>query len=203
MTASPHSRHARRREQTRRRLIEAAIDLVLAKGYDSITIQEITDRADLGYGTFYLHFKDKEDIVGSAVEEGVKATQGRVSQQFARIIPPQIEYYGYLNIFEHVAANRDLYKVMLGSKASPMLTHRIQELLAADIVQHLQSRSADFLSDFDLPAEVTAQILTGAISRTALWWIEAPNPYTVEEMAGMLYRALHHKDPPAAVKERG
>jgi AcrR family transcriptional regulator len=176
--------------------MQATIDLVLSKGYAAITIQEITDQADLGYGTFYLHFKDKEDIVWSAIEEGVKATQSQVAQQFASIIPPQIEYYGYLNIFQHVAANQQLYRVMLGSKGSSLLTHRIQELLAADIHQHLQSGSADFLTDFDLPAEVIAQVLTGAITRTVLWWVEAPNSFTPEQMAGMLYKALHHLDPP-------
>ncbi len=190
------NRYARRRQQTRNKLIQTAIKLVLEKGYDAITIQEITDQADLGYGTFYLHFKSKEDIVWSAIEEGVKATQSQVAQQFASIIPPQIEYYGYLKIFQHVADNQQFYRIMLGSQGSSLLTHRIQELLAADIIQHLQSRSDILLSDFDLPIEVVAQVLTGAIIRTVLWWVEVPNPYTTEQMAGMLYKALHHKDPP-------
>ena len=161
-----------------------------------MTIKEITDRADLGYGTFYLHFKDKADIIWSAIEEGIKATQTQVGQQFAGAIPPQIEYYGYLNMFKHAAAHRDLYRVMLGSQGSSLLSHRIQQLLADDIARHLQTGSASYLTDFALPAEVTAQILTGAITRTILWWIEVPNLYTVEEMAGMVYKALHHKDPP-------
>jgi len=198
MTDEAPSRHARRRVETRRRLIQAATELVLEKGYDAITIQDITERADLGYGTFYLHFKDKEDIVWRAVQDGVTATQTRVAQQFATSIPPQVEYYGYLNIFHHVETDQDLYRVMLGGKGSSVLTNRIQELLAADIIRHLQSNPAGILSDFDLPAEVIAQILTGAITRLVLWWIETPNPYTPEQMAGMLYEALHHKKPPIA-----
>jgi len=191
-----HSRHVRRRLETRKRLIQAATELVLEKGYDAITIQGITDRADLGYGTFYLHFKDKDEIVWTTIEEGVIATQNQVAQQFASLIPPQIEYYGYLNIFHHVETNRNLYRVMLGGKGFSILTNRIQELLAADIIQHLQSNTAEILSDFDLPPEVIAQILTGAITRLVLWWIETPNSYTGEQMAGMLYKALHHKEPP-------
>ena len=196
MTEVTLSRHARRRLETRRRLIQAAIELVLEKGYDAITIQDIADRADLGYGTFYLHFKDKEDIVWSAIEDGVVATQSQVAQQFTSFIPPQIEYYGYLNIFQHVMMNQELYRVMLGGKGSSILTHRIQELLAADIIRHLQSKSGEILTNFNLPPEVIAQVLTGAITRLALWWIETPNPYTPEQMAGMLYKALHHKYPP-------
>jgi len=192
----PLSRHARRRLETRKRLIQVAIDLVLEKGYDSITIQEITDRADLGYGTFYLHFKDKEDIVWEGIKEGVVATQDSVARQFSSNFPPQIEYYGYLNIFQHVLANQELYRVMLGGKGSSILTNRIQELLAADIINHLRSSSAEFLNNFGLPPEVIAQILTGAITRLVLWWVETPNHYTPEQMAGMLYETLHHKEPP-------
>lgn len=172
------------------------MQLVLEKGYEAITIQEITDRADLGYGTFYLHFKDKEDLVWAGIQERVTATQIQVEQQFSSVIPPQIEYYGYVKMLQHAAANQDLYRIMLGGKGSTILTNRIQELLAADIINHLKTRSHEILGDFHLPPEVVAQVLTGAITRLMLWWIETPNSYTVEQMAGMLYEALHHRKPP-------
>ena len=196
MNENTISRHARHRLETRKRLIQAAMDLVLEKGYDVITIQDITDRADLGYGTFYLHFKNKEDLVWSGIKERVAATQKQVEQQFASIIPPQIEYYGYVKMFEHAAVNQELYRIMLGGKGSTILTNRIQELLAADIVNHLKTETAEILADFRLPPEVLAQVLTGAITRLMLWWIETPNSYTLEQMAGMLYEALHHRKPP-------
>ncbi len=57
------SRHARRRAQTRNLLVQSALALVLERGYEATTIQDITERADLGRGTFYIHFKDKEEAV--------------------------------------------------------------------------------------------------------------------------------------------
>ena len=52
----------RRVRRTRRMLSEALFELIQAKDYDSITIQEITDQADVHRATFYLHFATKEEL---------------------------------------------------------------------------------------------------------------------------------------------
>ena len=51
----------RRVERTRESLQKALIELIAEQGYDSITIQEIVDRADLGRTTFYLHYNSKDE----------------------------------------------------------------------------------------------------------------------------------------------
>jgi len=59
----PVSRVERKRMQARTRILEAAEDLMRAKGFDAIKIQDITDVADVGHGTFYTHFKTKMDVL--------------------------------------------------------------------------------------------------------------------------------------------
>jgi AcrR family transcriptional regulator len=71
-------RHQRRKQRTRHRLQEAMLALVLEKGVEDITIQEITDRADLGRGTFYFHFDDKDDLLWSIIEDKIRATERQV-----------------------------------------------------------------------------------------------------------------------------
>jgi AcrR family transcriptional regulator len=75
--ASPASggRHARRREQTRRKLLDAARALFARQGVDNTRINEITDEADVGFGSFYNHFASKEAIVEAVLAETV-AGQG-------------------------------------------------------------------------------------------------------------------------------
>src|SRR5215217_6191503 len=58
----------RRVERTRERLQKALMDLIAERGYDSITIQDIVDRADLGRTTFYLHYNSKDDLFMSCHE---------------------------------------------------------------------------------------------------------------------------------------
>jgi AcrR family transcriptional regulator len=53
------SRAERRKSETRERLLDAALDVFLARGYDGATTTAIARAADLGAGTFYLHFRDK------------------------------------------------------------------------------------------------------------------------------------------------
>ena len=57
---------------TRRRLKEAALDVFSEKSIDAATVEEITDKADLGKGTLYQHFEDKEEIVITLVDEAVE-----------------------------------------------------------------------------------------------------------------------------------
>ena len=58
----------RRVQKTRKLLQEALINLVAEKGYDSVTIQEILDDANVGRSTFYAHFQDKEQLLHSILE---------------------------------------------------------------------------------------------------------------------------------------
>ena len=53
----------RRIQRTRQALRTALLELTKEKAYDSISIEEITERADVGRATFYLHYKDKEDLL--------------------------------------------------------------------------------------------------------------------------------------------
>ncbi len=196
------SRHERRRLQTRQRLIQTTLQLVLEKGYDAISIQDITDRADLGRGTFYIHFKDKEDVVWAAFQDLFQALEQEAHQRLDRSIP-QVEYYGLLNIFSHAEKNRDLYRVVFGRQGSATLTARVQDFLAEAFLYDIRRAPPPADVNFNVPQEIEAQILTGMISRLIFWWLETPNRYTPAQMAAMTYEVLYRKRPPEAAGEAG
>jgi AcrR family transcriptional regulator len=64
----PKQRQKRRVKATRLKLLNAARDMFAEKGFDSTTIDDITERADVGKGTFYYHFTDKDDVIAELVE---------------------------------------------------------------------------------------------------------------------------------------
>lgn len=189
------SRHERRRLQTRNRLIQSTLKLVLENGFESISIQDITEQADLGRGTFYIHFKDKEDVVWTAFRDLFEELEQEAHQQLDRRLP-QAEYYGLLNIFLHAEKNRDLYRVMLGSKGSAALTGRVQEFLANIFLFDIQHSPKPPEINFNLPEEFEAQLLTGMITRLLFWWLETSTGYSATQMAAMTYMALYRRDPP-------
>lgn len=65
-TSAP-TRQQRRTDRTRARLLDAALAVMLAHGYESAPLGEVTERADLGTGTLYLHFRDKRSLYEAVV----------------------------------------------------------------------------------------------------------------------------------------
>lgn len=62
------TRHQKRTEKTKHRLLSAARSLFAEKGMDLTTIEEITERADTGKGTFYYHFRTKEKLINYLID---------------------------------------------------------------------------------------------------------------------------------------
>lgn len=78
------TRSSRRREKSRASLILAAREMMSVKGVDATTIADITEAADLGFGTFYNHFKSKDEIVDAAMADMVE----RLGDEIDRLIAP-------------------------------------------------------------------------------------------------------------------
>lgn len=196
MAEHPRNRHDRRRRKTRKQLIDAAVALVLEQGYEAVTIQDITDRADLGRGTFYLHFKDKEEAVWSAMEDGLRTDPEDTPPPIAAGSPPRTEIDAYRNIFRRVDANRDAYQLMLGGQGSAAMTSRAQLHLAEELQQNLSSLPPDGFLEIHMPQSILVQMKTGAVIQLIRWWLETPNKYSIDDMAGLLYIVFNRKLPP-------
>jgi len=62
--ASEHpNRQDRRRTETHERLFEAAMQLLTERDFEAVTVEMITEAADVGKGTFFYHFPNKEEVV--------------------------------------------------------------------------------------------------------------------------------------------
>jgi AcrR family transcriptional regulator len=76
-------RQARRREETRARLLEAARALTLERDVEAITIADITARADVGFGSFYNYFESKEAILEATTEREAALLQEALEELLA------------------------------------------------------------------------------------------------------------------------
>jgi len=66
------TRGQKRVAKTRRKLKEAALDVFSEKGVEATTVEDITEKADLGKGTLYRHFADKDEVVFILIEEAIE-----------------------------------------------------------------------------------------------------------------------------------
>jgi AcrR family transcriptional regulator len=87
VTARPH-RSTRQKQQTRARLIQAAMSVMAAKGADAATINDITEAADVGFGSFYNHFTSKEDVLEAATNELFDVIGGKIDEAIYAIADP-------------------------------------------------------------------------------------------------------------------
>jgi AcrR family transcriptional regulator len=67
--ANREPRNARRKRETRERLLDAALRLMAARGMAGVAINEITEAADVGFGSFYNYFESKEAIYDALVKQ--------------------------------------------------------------------------------------------------------------------------------------
>jgi len=183
-TASkPEKKLDRRAARTRRALREALIALILEKGYDAITVQDITDRADLNRGTLYLHYCDKQDLLLSSSADVFDELAAQLTPVASEYLTVDIPERNLILLYQHVAANANFYRVMLGDHGVPAFIKRLRQLIAQWSLTRLEALRALGLPLTTLRSEFTANYLSGALIGVIEWWLENNMPLTPEEMA--------------------
>ena len=114
----------RRIKRTRNLLGQALLELVREKKFEQITIQDITDRADLNRATFYLHYSSKEELLADSLEGYFDALVEQITAVTFNTPIWQTPEADEL-IFAHVAENTALYRVLLGENGLCYVINRV------------------------------------------------------------------------------
>jgi AcrR family transcriptional regulator len=190
----------RRINRTRKLLRAALLELILEKGFEMVTVEDITDRADLGRTTFYLHYKDKEDLLFENINEMIDDLFVQISDlplsvwnfptddgRDENLIPTPI-----LLIFQHAAEHADLYRIILRGAGTSEATARLREIISNAVSEFIELKRETGESlhlNMRVPLDFFANYFTGSLLGIVNWWLETGAPYTPEEMASM-YRQL-------------
>ncbi|HET9493633.1 MAG TPA: TetR/AcrR family transcriptional regulator [Chloroflexia bacterium] len=170
------SRDDRRSRRTRRTLGEALLALMLEKRYDTITVQEIIDRANVGRSTFYSHFLDKEDLLQHEVADLVHRLTMHMDRSAGgnRIVPS-------IELFRHLHESRDLIRALVRGRAMDTVLKTMHAHLA-DHVRHRLVRRLPPGAEPALPLELVAHYVAGVILNLFDWWQEHDMRQTPEEI---------------------
>lgn len=183
----------RRSHRTRRHLKEALFALILEKGYDAVKIEDITERADIGRTTFYLHYRDKEELLLESIDSITEELLARLPPPGWRVNEPGGDGFvldAILITFRHAYENAQLYRVILrgagASRVSGRLHHIISQRATALIAERAAVRGLPL--NPQVPLEVFANYFAGALMALVTWWLEAGAPYPPDEMAHMFHQ---------------
>jgi AcrR family transcriptional regulator len=175
----------RRSQRTRRLLHRAIMSLMQEKRYDSITVQDIIDRADVGRSTFYAHYQDKEDLVNSNLQEILDD----LSQSLAENGPENQRLLPTLALFKHVQENHHLFEAMIRGGGLDLLLEKGQVYWRQRVEAELQSR----LPAGQMPAmplSLVADYLSGTLGTYLKWWLRHQPSYPPERMDEMFQQMV-------------
>ncbi len=167
----------RRVRRTHQLLSDALIDLTLTQGYDTITIRDITDHADVAYATFFRHFDDKDDLLHMTLNTLIEAIEGLT---YEHTDTKQAFSEGYA-IFLHVQEHSNLYRLLLDSQGA----HHILEKLKHSIANNMLDACIPFIKSslqHVPPSIITYQHASSIISLVS-WWLAYDMEISVDEMA--------------------
>jgi AcrR family transcriptional regulator len=176
-------RHVDRRiQRTRQVLQQAFMDVVQDKGFAATSIQDITERANLNRGTFYLHFADKYMLTDAVIRE-------QFHQQLAGTLPSaprwdrqtlQLLIQAVLDCLEGKYRHQHRPSLIL-AEVAPLLERAMHEELTDLILMWLkQARRAE--SHGLVPLESIATVVSWAIFGPALQWSRETTTITSEQM---------------------
>ena len=171
----------RRVQRTRQLLKEALVSLILEKGYQKITVQDIIDRANVGRSTFYAHYRDKDDLLLSGFDE----LAHDLNRHMRAPQPPDSEpghLLHSLEFFIHACGNKELYIAMAESGGGELIFDIARQHMQNHIEYHL--RQMPSIGD-EIPIPVITNFLAGSLLSMITWWLEQSLPYSPEEMNEM------------------
>jgi AcrR family transcriptional regulator len=187
------NRYEENKQRIRIAFFEAAIVLILEKGYDAVSVTEICNQADYGRSTFYLYFKDKEALVWAMLHHYMVVTDAELLQAIQPLQSPAREWTAWYMICQSAAFQRPFF-LKLNGELTGRLRQWQKEHLFKTFEQQLRDGTYSLLSD--VPPEIGARFITGALLDVLEYWVNHPEAGDAETIAAHFFRLVFRQEPP-------
>jgi len=166
--------------RTHQALRGALIELIVETGFEKLSVQQILDRAGVGRATFYLHYRNKEDLLRTSLDglrehlarEWHSTTKGKMS--------PSTPLGFSLPFFRHVDGHRKLYRAIVGRESGIIVDRQMRRLLAELVHEELDSPERRVRATG--AADLAAHYVAGALMAIVTWWLDRNIKLTAEEI---------------------
>ncbi len=170
--------------RTQKLLREALIELIEERGFDSLTVGEITERALVGRATFYRSYQDKYDLVEQIFDEAMQSLLHAISEP-EMTHSPQI----WVKFFEHITVYDRLYGALLGRKGSSWFVRKMRSSMV-DLIKEFgrlapqwQPNAVQPISLYPASDDLIPDLMSTMLVEAITWWLEHGKPFPPEEMA--------------------
>lgn len=178
--------------RTKQAILDALIELINEKGFESLTVKDITTRAQINRGTFYAHYQDKFDLMDKCEEEIMREISKIGKQNFPSVIaaleadadggtplPHAVAIFTFLN------ENREFMKAVLGPKGALSFQTTFKDFMWKTM---FGNHSDTLIREEGLlvPGHFLASYLASAHIGVIQEWIDNGSKESPEEMARIL-----------------
>lgn len=187
----------RRARRTRRALSQALLSLIVERGYDAVSVQDIIDRADIGRSTFYAHYAGKEELLRSgfaALREELREAKRRHRAEPERRGEP-LSFS--LAMFEHAAHYAEHYRAAASGRGGAIMEAEIRRALSELVREELRE-----LDEAALSREFVVQFVVSAFLTAFDWWFGRKPKLAPAEIDAMFRRLVIDGIGPRAATQR-
>ncbi len=178
----------RRTRRTERNLRQALFSLILEKGYERVTVQDIIDRADIGRSTFYAHFESKDKLHLSAFDE-VRASLLQTGENEGKICKISSDLnFNSLRLFQHADEHRRIYRALAGKRGGDLFIKNMFRQMHDLFLQELQDSSPETQKD-SFGIKAAAHFYVSTLITMLTFWLDNNLQLSPEE-ANELFRKL-------------
>jgi AcrR family transcriptional regulator len=171
--------------RTRRMLRDALVSLILEKDFASISIKEITERADVAYITFFRHFDSLEQLLMKALDEGLVELLGYIETLAKQSETSALEMEGRL-IFEYVEQKADLFRILFKSQSVARVRKKVVQNIA---VIFQKSCLPVARSGNPVTIAITSNHIATSLLALIEWWLDNNMKPAAAQM-GKVYKSL-------------
>jgi AcrR family transcriptional regulator len=175
----------KRVRKTKQALQGALLELMVEGGYERLTVQRILDRAQVGRATFYLHYRDKEDLLRSSLERLRELLTQDWPSSTQRAKPP-IPLGFSLAFFRHIDSHRQMYRAVVGRESGAIVDRQMRRLLADLVCEEMGGVQAGKLDR--IATDFAAQYVAGALMSIVFWWLDRGIKLSAQEIDSLFRR---------------
>jgi AcrR family transcriptional regulator len=172
-------------KRTRRLLRDALASLILEKDFASISIKEITERAEVAYITFFRHFESLDQLLMEILDDGLGELQDHIEALAKQSETPALETEGRL-IFEYIGQRADLFRILFKSQS----VTRVRKKVVCNIAAIFQKSCLPLARlDSQLTVAITSNHIATSLLALIEWWLDnnmKPGPAQM----GKVYKSL-------------
>jgi AcrR family transcriptional regulator len=168
-------------------LQDALIALIMEKGYEALSVQDIIDRANVGRATFYAHFDNKDDLLVSRLEGLRQSLKARQRQAMAHSSPEQRIFAYTHDMFVHVDEHRTVFRSMIGKRSGAIIRQLFHKMLV-DLIREDVNTVPPRNKDENTLREAVVHAIAGGLFGLVLWWVDGPAKLGVDEVEAIFRR---------------